>query len=495
MPYYELFRTVRSLIIVWGGISFFFKYFVIITSYIEGWALKLQGEIFMKLKIGQTVRVGFAFLSISAFWQMYNTIIPLILTNTFHMNETISGVIMALDNVLALFLLPMFGTISDNCKSSMGKRKPFILFGTIAAVILSLLLPLIDNSYSYAPSMGKIYLFIIVLCMLLVVMGTYRSPAVALMPDITPKPLRSQANAIINLMGALGGIAYLLISAFLYSKSRTKGLKHVDYLPIFMIVSLIMIAALLIVRFTVNERKLSEAANVIDTKSGSSGAVSHDGHKQKTEETMIDSATSKVVSKNDFPSDVKKSLAFLLVSIAFWFISYNAVTTWFTTYANAKWSMSLGEANTCLLVANGGAILCYLPIGWLSGKFGRKKMILSGITIMTISFIASFIYTFTIGKFTPALYAIFLLVGMAWASISVNSLPMVLEMCKGSEIGKFTGLYYTFSMAAQIVTPVATGWLMHYVGYNVLFIYAAIFMAAAFFSMQFVKHGEAVIAK
>ena len=139
----------------------------------------------MKLKIGQTIRVGFAFLSISAFWQMYNGIIPLILKNTFNMNETITGVIMAADNVLALFLLPLFGGISDKCKSKMGRRKPFILFGTIAAIGLMLLLPLVDNSYFDNPSLGKEILFVAILGALLVAMGTYRSPAVALMPDVT----------------------------------------------------------------------------------------------------------------------------------------------------------------------------------------------------------------------------------------------------------------------------------------------------------------------
>ena len=173
----------------------------------------------MKLKIGQTIRVGFAFLSICAFWQMYNGIIPLILKNTFNMNETITGVIMAADNVLALFLLPLFGGISDKCKSKMGRRKPFILFGTIAAIGLMLLLPLVDNSYFDNPSLGKEILFVAILGALLVAMGTYRSPAVALMPDVTPKPLRSQGNAIINLMGAIGGVLYLGISTVLYNSN------------------------------------------------------------------------------------------------------------------------------------------------------------------------------------------------------------------------------------------------------------------------------------
>ena len=166
----------------------------------------------MKLDTKRTVLVGFAFLSICAFWQMYDNLVPLILTNTFHLNETISGAIMAADNVMALFLLPLFGGLSDKCTSRLGRRRPFILFGTLAAICLMLLLPLFADSYHAAPGGGKIALFICVLGLLLVAMGTYRSPAVALMPDITPKPLRSKANAIINLMGALGGVFALAVS-------------------------------------------------------------------------------------------------------------------------------------------------------------------------------------------------------------------------------------------------------------------------------------------
>ena len=176
----------------------------------------------MKLNTKRTVLIGFAFLSICAFWQMYDNLVPLILTNTFHIDKTISGAIMAADNVLALFLLPLFGGLSDRCGSRLGRRRPFILFGTLAAVVLMLGLPLIADSYYAQAAPFKLYLFIALLGCLLVAMGTYRSPAVALMPDVTPKPLRSKANAIINLMGSIGGIVYLIITTFLYkTKSET----------------------------------------------------------------------------------------------------------------------------------------------------------------------------------------------------------------------------------------------------------------------------------
>ena len=169
----------------------------------------------MKLNYRRTLLVGLAFLSISAFWQMYDGVIPKILTGTFGIGETVSGGIMAADNVLALFLLPLFGSLSDKCSTRIGRRMPFIQFGTIGAVLLMLILPLIDNSYAAAPAAWKLIAFIVVLGLLLLTMGVYRSPAVALMPDVTPKPLRSKGNAIINLMGAAGGILYLIVSSVL----------------------------------------------------------------------------------------------------------------------------------------------------------------------------------------------------------------------------------------------------------------------------------------
>ena len=425
----------------------------------------------MKLNTKKTVEIGFAFLSISAFWQMYNNVIPLVLTNTFHMNETISGAIMASDNILALFLLPLFGGISDRCKSRMGRRKPFVLFGTIAAVILMLLLPLVDNSYFADPSDTKRILFVGILGCLLVAMGTYRSPAVALMPDVTPKPLRSKANAIINLMGALGGIIYLLITSVMYSSARTEGLEHVDYFPLFLVVAGIMMVSVLIVMITVNEVKLHKEMEVYET------AHPEDNLAETNDQ-----------GKEELPREVKRSLAFLLVSISLWFIAYNAIDTWFTTYANAKWGMSLGSASLCLTVGVAGAIIAYIPIGSIAEKIGRKKSILIGICLLLFSFLAAIFLVQ--GSFTPLLYVIFVLVGFGWAAISVNSLPMVVEMCKGSDVGKFTGYYYTFSMAAQVITPILSGWLMNHISYEALFPYSATFCVLALITMQFVKHGD-----
>ena len=206
----------------------------------------------MKLNYKRTIFVGFAFFLICTFWQAYDTIIPKILTDKFGMAQAASGIVMALDNILALFLLPLFGALSDKCRSPLGRRRPFILFGSLAAIVLMMALPVLNDSYRAAPSAGKMVAFVVVLGALLVAMGTYRAPAVALMPDVTPKPLRSKANAVINLMGAVGGIIYLLLTTFLYTDKSADA----SYLPLFAIVAGIMLLALIVLMTLVNEPKL-----------------------------------------------------------------------------------------------------------------------------------------------------------------------------------------------------------------------------------------------
>ena len=428
----------------------------------------------MKLNNKRTILVGLAFLSICAFWQMYDSIVPLILTKTFHMNETYSGAIMAADNILALFLLPFFGSLSDRTDTRIGKRMPYILFGSACAIVLMNVLPILDNGYFAAPAAGKLVAFVIVLGLLLISMGTYRSPAVALMPDVTPKPLRSKANAIINLMGALGGALYLAITAVLYPKSKTEGLEHVNYQPLFLIVAGIMLVAVVILKLTINEPKLVAENKSLEEQHPEWNLAKDDGSGHEV-----------------LPPAVKKSLGFLLASIALWFIGYNGVTTWFTTYIDQVMGQGIGGASTCLLIATGGAIVSYIPIGVIASRIGRKKTIKIGIVMLAVCFGLGYVLTTTFKEINIIMFIVFALVGFAWAAINVNSLPMVVEMCKGSDIGKFTGYYYTASMAAQVVTPIVAGTLMRTISYKVLFPYAALFVALAFVTMSFVKHGDA----
>ena len=428
----------------------------------------------MKLNNKRTVLVGLAFLSICAFWQMYDNVVPLILTKTFHLNETFSGAIMAADNVLALFLLPFFGTLSDRTRSRLGKRTPYILAGTAAAVILLNILPVLDNSYYASPSPGKMAAFVILLGLLLIAMGTYRSPAVALMPDVTPKPLRSRANAIINLMGAVGGIIYLAVAAVMYPNSKVLGLDHVNYQPLFIVVSAIMIVSIAVMFATIREPQLTAENQALEAQHPEWNLAEDDGSGNEV-----------------LPQNVRRSLMFLIASIALWFIGYNGITTWFTTYVDQVMGQGLGGASTCLLIATGGAIISYIPIGHIAHRIGRKRTIMIGIVLLAACFLGGFFLTTAFHSINAVMFIVFALVGFAWAAINVNSLPMVVEMCRGSDIGKFTGYYYTASMAAQVVTPILAGFLMRNVSYKVLFPYAAFFVAMSFVTMTQVRHGDA----
>lgn len=410
----------------------------------------------MKLNTRRTILVGLAFLSISAFWQLYDSLIPLILKNTFQVSDTISGGIMAIDNVLAVFMLPLFGSLSDRVHTRIGRRMPFILGGTAAAVIAMLFLPFADN-------IGSLALFVTALFVTLIAMGSYRSPAVSLMPDVTPKPLRSKANAIINLMGAVGGvISLILISALVPKEGKP------DYFPIFLIVAAVMVFSVLLLLWKIRENPLRTEREKIDA--GLS----------ETEEA------DKAPAKTTLDPAVRRSLVLILISVACWFMGYNAVTTAFSRYAQIYWGIQGGGFANCLLIATAAAILSYIPVGSIASRVGRKKTILGGVVLLA----SMFAIGAAVKEYHIWINGLFALVGVAWAAINVNSYPMVVEMSKGSDIGKFTGFYYTFSMAAQIVTPILSGFLLEHVGYFILFPYAAFFVVIAFFTMLFVRHGD-----
>lgn len=427
----------------------------------------------LKLNNKRTILVGLAFLSICAFWQMYDSVVPLILRETFGMDESLTGIIMAMDNILALFLLPFFGGLSDKTHSKLGRRTPYIMAGTAAAIILMNLLPVLDNSYARQAAPFKLVTFIIVLGGLLIAMGTYRSPAVALMPDVTAKPLRSKANAIINLMGAVGGVLYLAVAAILYPTSKVAALDHVNYQPLFIVVSAIMVVAVLVLLLTIREPALAAETQALE--------------QQHPEWNLAEVSSS---GKEALPAPVKRSLGFLLASISLWYIGYNGVTTWFTTYVSQVMGEGLGGASTCLLVATAGAIVSYIPIGIVASKVGRKKTIQAGIILLASCFLAGFFLTTLFSSINAIMFVAFALVGLAWAAINVNSLPMVVEMCRGSDVGKFTGYYYTASMLAQVITPLVAGTLMKSISYQILFPYAAFFVALSFLTMCFVRHGD-----
>lgn len=415
----------------------------------------------MKLNYKLTILVGFAFMSILAFWQFYDQVIPYMLEDTFKLSTFSANAIMSIDNVLAIFMLPFFGALSDRTRTRLGKRTPYILVGTIFAVILMLVLAVFQQKVMF-------WGFFVTLVLLLIVMATYRSPAVAYMPDITPKVLRSKANAVINLVGYIGGIfATLVMMILLKDTAPGDRVKYEQsaFMPVFAIIAAFMLISVLVMVFTVKENKVVKEADI---------------GKEQTE----------TVRKNGkMQKNVFVSLILILISVFLWYMAYNAVTTAFSRYCATVWNTDLSASSSYLLVATISAIVFFVPLGFLSGRVGRKKSVLLGIVLMTICYsIAIFIR-----HQTPIMYVIFGLVGIGWASINVNSFPMVVEMSTGSNVGKYTGYYYTFSMAAQITTPLLSGLLIDKLswGYNILFPYAVLFSVLSFITMSFVRHGDA----
>ena len=408
----------------------------------------------MKLNYKRTILVGFAFFLISAFWQAYDTIVPLILTNKFNMEQTYSGIIMSLDNIFAVVLLPIFGTLSDKTMSRFGKRTPYITVGTVLAALFLIFL-------GFTP---KLILFVFVLLACLLSMAIFRSPAVALMPDVTVKPLRSKGNAIINLMGTAGGM--LVLGLGIVFKTSTPG--KTDFSVYLISVSVLMYAALVVFLLTVKETLWASEADAENEKL--------DAQKGNEEEK-------KVVGK--LTKSELTSLALILASVALWYIGYNAITSKYSVYATDVLNVPY---TVTLLVAQGAAIVSYIPVGMVASKFGRKKTILAGVLMLTTAFFAaSFIKA---GTAPIVMYLLFSLAGIGWATINVNSFPMVVELAKGGDVGKYTGFYYTASMTAQIVTPILSGFLVDKIGWHIFFPYATFFAGCAFVTMFFVKHGD-----
>lgn len=412
----------------------------------------------MKLNYKRTVLIGLSFMAILAFWQFYDQVVPYLLENVFGLKTFAANAIMSIDNVLAIFMLPLFGAISDRTSTRLGKRTPYILFGTIASVILLVTLGIFNEQRSF-------WGFMFTLMAVLVVMAVYRTPAVAYMPDVTPKPLRSKANAIINLVGYIGGIFATVVMMFMLKSEKVADGSSVysddqSFLPVFLVIAGFMLVAVLVQTLTLRENKLPH----------------------------VEDDPEQVTVGGKMPKDVKVSLVLILLSVFLWFMAYNAVTTAFSRYCVEIWGADLGTSSSYLLVATVAAIAAFVPLGFLSSKIGRKKAVLLGITLMT----ACYLIAIFIKQQTPLMYAIFGLVGVGWASINVNSFPMVVEMSSGSDVGKYTGFYYTFSMAAQITTPLLSGFLIDNLGwgYSVLFPYAVLFSALSFVTMLFVRHGD-----
>ena len=454
----------------------------------------------MKLNYKRVILVGMAFFLISAFWQAYDAIIPLILTNHFGLPQTASGAVMSIDNILAVFMLPLFGALSDKVNTKMGKRTPFILIGTLIATVSFVALTLIDNyqlaqvvaagvptleqgtmlDAEFAEMVQKATVeltianplpflgFIATLLLVLVAMATFRSPAVALMPDVTVKPLRSKANAIINLTGTAGGIIVLVLG-MVFATAKNPYMQYTGY--VVAVVS-VMLVGLIVFMLTVKEPKWAAEMEQESIRLGLEEAPVEDG------------APKRKLAKAELIS-----LLLILASVALWYIGYNSITSKYSVYATNVLNF---DFNLTMIVAQAAAIVSYIPVGIISSKIGRRKAILSGIVILA----AAFLIGHFIEPTTPSwiMFPIFSLAGIGWATINVNSFPMVVELARGGDVGKYTGYYYTASMSAQIVAPILSGALYDLIGMRkVFFLFGCVFVVFSFITMFFVKHGDAKI--
>ncbi|MFA5686623.1 MAG: MFS transporter [Bacilli bacterium] len=487
----------------------------------------------MKLNVKRTFLVGFAFLLISMFWQVYDSAMSIILVTHYGLNQFWSGVVLALDNILALFLLPLFGRLSDRTNTKMGKRKPYILIGTIVAALVFIVLGFIDKyqiasihgmnvgpvlfdeaaqTYYFTvdgtrqlfeydgvfrigypirevvsqargayifetvtkPNWYYLATFIAILFIVLLAMCSFRTPAVSLMPDVTLKPLRSKANAIINAMGTIGGAISLGLITFIGTMDPTRNYSTFTYLPLFIVIALVMLLMLTVFMVFVKETAWSEEMRRESIELGIETKESEDVEAGTKGEKMT--------------PEVRKSFILILSSVVLWFFAYNAATSKIAVYSTEV--LGIVQYSIPMMVAFISALIAFYPVGIISTKIGRKTTIMGGLVI----FVTGFLCGFLAGVIPGAgwlVYVSMAVVGVGWASINVNSYPMVVEMSHGANIGVYTGYYYTASMAAQIFTPMLSGLFMDWFSMRwALFPYSIVFGLAALVTMFFVKHGE-----
>jgi Na+/melibiose symporter-like transporter len=417
----------------------------------------------LKLDYKKTFFIGFGFFASSLAWSVYNAFVPPMLETNFvpqliakmglsaGILTTLTGFIMTIDNIFGVIFQPLFGTLSDKTRTKIGRRMPYVTIGLPISAILFALIPIM-------PSLAS---FVFVLIVFNFIMSIWRAPVVALMPDLTPSPLRSQANGIINLMGGIGSILAFVLGGTL-SKLWAPA-------PFFFS-GAVMLLALVLLRINVKEPP-GEAA--IETKEV--------GEEDK--------------SIGELPAEEKKartrSLIFLLLAIFFWFNGYNAVETLFSLYATQSLGVSVGDAAMMLAFFSVTFVAVAIPAGLLANRIGRRKAILIGLVGVTLIFPALILVR------NAWLVRVMLLVGGSfWAFVNINSLPMVLQLCAHRDIGKYTGYYYFFSFSASISAPILAGLLRDIVkDYGSVFIYAGVAFFIALLCMLVVRHGDLPVQK
>ena len=401
-----------------------------------------------RFSAGRTFLLGFGFLGVSVIWAMYNAYVPIFLKETFHLRSTMIGFVMTIDNILAILLLPYLGALSDRTRTRLGRRRPYILVGSALALAFFLLIPA-ANAYQ------RLGLMMLVIVALNLSMALFRSPVIALMPDITPSRFRSQANGIINFMGGLGALLVYFGGKPLYDRQVS--------LP-FIVGGLVMFVGSLLVVLLIREPPVAPPEGERSSLAGSFRAL--------------------LANLRDVFAG-EKSLLGILLAILCWFVGFNAVETFFTSYA--KYYLGMKESTGALILGFFSVtfMAASLGAGFLAVRLGRRRTIRIGLVVVCATMALSLL----LKSFLP-LAAVFAVGGMGWSLVNVNSLPMVVDMTTLQKVGGYTGLYYFFSQAANIIAPPATGALIDAFGYASLMVFASVLFLAAFFIMSQVRRGE-----
>lgn len=412
----------------------------------------------MKFNYGKIFLLGFGFFGVSVIWGIYNAFVPLFLANKFGLAPAFIGFFMTLDNIAALFIQPPVGAWSDRLRTPIGRRMPFILIGApIGALVFGLI-----------PLAAILPLFVACTTTLLLSMAFWRTPVVALMPDITPSQYRSQANGIINFMGGLGAIISFLGGSALYKMNQAY--------PFWLGSALVILAVILLFIFI----------------------------REPQEYTLSEERPSLIGSLRQVLNDKDKSALRVLLAIFFWFVAYNGIEAFFTLYANKHLGLEEAEGPRLLGQLSLIFVLFALPAGFIGSRLGRRYTISTGIMVMTLCMLS--MYFLPVGVLVtqltrlpvlgvvPVIGVILMFAGAGWALININSLPMVVDMTDFARLGTYTGLYYLFSTLAAIAGPNINGWVVQLSGkdYSTIMIFAPLFMLIALLMMAGVRRGEAV---
>jgi len=420
-----------------------------------------------RLNYGKTFLLGFGFFGVSVIWGVYNAFVPVFLSEKFHLAPAVVGFFMTLDNIAALFIQPPVGAWSDKIRTPLGRRIPFILIGA----------PITALAFGLIPIAAVLPLFVACTSTLLLSAALWRTPVVALMPDITPSAFRSQANGVINFMGGIGTIIALQTGGVLYKMSPN--------FPFWLGSGLVLIAALIVYLFIEEPKEYEQA----------------------------EAQPGMFASLQEVINDEDKSGLRILLAIFFWFIGFSAVETFFTLYAKNRLGLPVGDGATLLSVLPLFFVLFAIPSGFIANKIGRRTTISIGLITLIIMMILLYITPASAlltgiaplplvgiplvegGARMLTLAGVLLIIGgIAWSFININSLPMIVDLTSAARIGTFTGLYYLFSTLSAIVGPNLNGWAIQLTNnnYNIIMALAPIFFLLALVMMWGVRRGEAV---